>query len=182
MLRFRLEFQPPLPCKSKSLLHHVTIIVHGGNIGRHLGFLFRIPCPSCILPNIHLGLPMTRLRGGLAPPCKKFRKIYFTFHMWKELTFLWNELTIFGNDLTIRPWNEMTGYRHAPSRLPMNKLKSLLQKTRKVTLFVWKSIRKNTPLSSEIHCYVKNRKGLHLNRYRSNCNSVRFLLKGQLQN
>ena len=46
----------------------------------------------------------------------------------------------------------MTGYRHAPSRLPMNKLKSLLQKTRKVTLFVWKSIRKNTPLSSEIHC------------------------------
>ena len=43
----------------------------------------------------------------------------------------------------------------------MNKLKSLLQKTRKVTLFVWKSIRKNTPLSSEIHCYVKNRKGLH---------------------
>ena len=66
----------------------------------------------------------------------------------------------------------------APSRLPMNKFKSLLHKTRKVTLFVWKSIRKNTPLSSEIHCYVKNRKGLHLNRYRSNCNSVRFLLKG----
>ena len=72
--------------------------------------------------------------------------------------------------------------RHAPSRLSMNKLKSLLQKTRKVTLFVWKSIRKNTPLSSEIHCYVKSRKGLHLNRYRSNSNSVRFLLKGQLQN
>ena len=50
---------------------------------------------------------------------------------------------------------------HTPSRVPMNKLKSLLQKTRKVTLFVRK-----TPLSSEIHCYVKNRKGLHLNRYR----------------
>ena len=73
--------------------------------------------------------------------------------------------------------NEMTDYRHAPSRLPMNKLKSLLQKTRKVTLFVLKSIRKNTLLSSGIHCYVKNRKGLHLNRYRSNCNSVKFLLK-----
>ena len=73
---------------------------------------------------------------------------------------------------TIWPWNEMTGYRHAPSRLPMNKLTSLLQKTRKVTLFVWKSIRKNAPLSSEIHCYVKNRKGLHLNRYRSNCNTM----------
>ena len=52
----------------------------------------------------------------------------------------------------------------------------------KVTLFVWKSIRKKTPLSSEIHFYVESRKGLHLNRYRSNSNSVRFLLKGQLQN
>ena len=71
---------------------------------------------------------------------------------------------------------------HAPSRLPTNKLKSLLQKTGKVTLSAWKSIRKNTSLSSEIHCYVKNRKDLHLNRHRSNCNSVRFLLKGQLQN
>ena len=50
----------------------------------------------------------------------------------------------------------------APSRLPIKKLKSLLQKTRKVRLFVWKGIHKNTPLSSEIHCYVKNRKGLHL--------------------
>ena len=70
----------------------------------------------------------------------------------------------------------------APSRLPIKKLKSLLQKTRKVRLFVWKGMRKNTPLSSEIHCYVKNRKDLHLNRYRNNCNSVRFFLKGQLQN
>ena len=71
----------------------------------------------------------------------------------------------------------------APNRLPIKKLKSLLQKTRKVRLFVWiRRVWKNTPLSSEIHCYVKNRKGLHLNRYRSNCNSVRFLLKGQLQN
>ena len=95
---------------------------------------------------------------------------------------MWNELTILWNDLTWNDVNEMTVYRHAPSRLPMNKLKSLLQKTRKVTLFVGKSIQKNTPLWSEIHCYVKNREGLHLNRYRSNCNSVRFLLKGQLQN
>ena len=70
----------------------------------------------------------------------------------------------------------------APSRLPMEKLKSLLKKPRKVRLFVWKGILKNTPLSSKIHCYVKNRNGLDLNRYRSNCNSVRFLLKGQLQN
>ena len=57
---------------------------------------------------------------------------------------------------------------HAPSRLPMKKLKSLLKKTRKVRLFVWKGILKNTPFSSKIHCYVKNRNGLYLNRYRSN--------------
>ena len=65
----------------------------------------------------------------------------------------------------------------APSRLPMKTLISLLQKTRKVRAFVWKSIWKNTPLSSKIHCYVKNRNGLYLNRYRSNCKSVRFLLR-----
>ena len=34
----------------------------------------------------------------------------------------------------------------APSRLPMKKLKSLFRKTRKVRLFVWKGILKNTPL------------------------------------
>ena len=64
----------------------------------------------------------------------------------------------------------------APSRLP-KKLKSLLEKTRKVRLFVWKGILKNTPLSSEIHCYVNNRNDLYLNWYRSNCKSVKFLLR-----
>ena len=59
----------------------------------------------------------------------------------------------------------------------MRKLKSLLKKTRKVRLFVWKGILKNTPLSSKIHCYVKNRNGLYLNRYRSNCKSVGSLLR-----
>ena len=59
----------------------------------------------------------------------------------------------------------------------MRKLKSLLKKTRIVRLFVWKGILKNTPLSSKIHCYVKNRNGLYLNRHRSNCKSVRFLLR-----
>ena len=53
----------------------------------------------------------------------------------------------------------------APSRLLMKKLKSLLKKTQKVRLLVWKGILKNTPLSSKIHCYVKNRNGLYLNRY-----------------
>ena len=33
-------------------------------------------------------------------------------------------------------------HSRAPSRLPMNKLKSLLKKTRKVRLFVWKGILK----------------------------------------
>ena len=59
----------------------------------------------------------------------------------------------------------------------MKKLKCLLKKTRKVKRFVWKGILKNTPLSSKIHCYVKNRNGLYFNRYRSNCKSVRFLLR-----
>ena len=62
------------------------------------------------------------------------------------------------------------------ARLPMKKLKSLLKKTRIVRLSVWKGILKNTPLSSKIHCYFKNRNSLYLNRYRSNCKSVRFLL------
>ena len=39
----------------------------------------------------------------------------------------------------------------APSRLPMKKLKSLSKKTRKVRLFVWRRILKNTTLSSKIH-------------------------------
>ena len=53
--------------------------------------------------------------------------------------------------------------------LPMKKLRSSLQKTRKVRVFVWKGIRKNTQLSSKFHSYVKNTKsnGLDLNRYRS---------------
>ena len=48
----------------------------------------------------------------------------------------------------------------ANGRLPMKKIKSLLQKTRKVKVFVWKGIRKNTPLSSNIQRYVKNANGL----------------------
>ena len=72
--------------------------------------------------------------------------------------------------------NHFSRRGRAPSRLPMKRLKSLLKKTRIVRLFVWKGILKNTPLLSRIHCYFKNRNGLYLNRYRSNCKSVRFLL------
>ena len=77
--------------------------------------------------------------------------------MWNELTILWNDLTIDWNDLTWNDVNDLTMERNdrLPScRLPMNKLKSLLQKAQKVTRFVRKSIRKNTPLSSEIHCFL----------------------------
>ena len=78
------------------------------------------------------------------------------------------------NSIGLNPVSHFSQRTHARSRLPMNKLKSLLQKTRKVTLFVWKSIGK-------VHHYrlkfiVTLKIGLHLNRYRSNCNSVRFLL------
>ena len=44
----------------------------------------------------------------------------------------------------------------------MKKIESLLQKTRKVRVFGWKGIRKNTPLLSKIHCYVQNTNGLDL--------------------
>ena len=47
---------------------------------------------------------------------------------------------------------------YAPSRLPVKKLKSLLHKKRNVRVFVWKGIRKNTPLSSKIFGYVKSTK------------------------
>ena len=43
--------------------------------------------------------------------------------------------------------------------------------------FCMEGILKNTPSSSKIHCYVKNRNGLYLNRYRSNSKSVRVLLR-----
>ena len=44
---------------------------------------------------------------------------------------------------------------HAPSRLPVKKLRRLLHKERDVREFVWKGIRKNTTLSSKIYCYEK---------------------------
>ena len=87
--------------------------------------------------------------------------------------FIWNRTY---NPVGLNKVSHFSRRGRAPSRLPMKKLKSLLKKTRKVRLFVWKGILKNTPLSSNIH-YVKNRNGLYLNRYRSNCKSMRFLLR-----
>ena len=72
------------------------------------------------------------------------------------------------NPVGLNKVNHFSRLGRASSRLPMKnkmkKLKSMLKKTRKVRLFVWKVILKNTPLSSKIHCYVKNRNGLYFNR------------------
>ena len=63
----------------------------------------------------------------------------------------------------------------APSRIPVKKLKRLSQKARKIRVFVWKCIRKNTPLSSKIHGYLGCASG-YLNRYSSNV--ARFVPMG----
>ena len=56
----------------------------------------------------------------------------------------------------------------APRRLSMKNFKnSLSQKTRKVRVFEWKGIRKNTQSSSKFHCCLKNTNGLVLHRCRS---------------
>ena len=44
----------------------------------------------------------------------------------------------------------------------MKKLKSLLKKTWKVRLFVWKRILKNTAVLSKIPCYFENRNGVYV--------------------
>ena len=65
----------------------------------------------------------------------------------------------------------------ARSRLPMKKLKSLLKKTRKARLFVWKEILKIHHCRLKfIATLLKNRNCLYLHRYRGKCKSVRFLL------
>ena len=61
----------------------------------------------------------------------------------------------------------------ANNRLPMKKIKPLLQKTRKVRVFAWKVFGKKN------HCRLKF---IDIKRYSSNCNNLKFLLKGQLQN
>ena len=55
------------------------------------------------------------------------------------------------NPVDLNKVSHFSGRGRAPSRLPMKKLKSLSKKTRKVRLFVWRRILKNTPLSSKIH-------------------------------
>ena len=56
----------------------------------------------------------------------KFRKIYLTFHMWNELTFLWTNWLFCGPIWlligtiwlgTIWQWNKMTGYPICPHAL-----------------------------------------------------------------
>ena len=50
---------------------------------------------------------------------------------------------------------------HEPSRTPVEKLKRLSQKSRKLKVFVWERILKITPLSSKLHgciCWKLRRK------------------------
>ena len=68
------------------------------------------------------------------------------------------------NPVRLNKVNHFSRRVRAPSRLP---LKSLLKKTQIGRVFVWRGILKNTPLSSKIHCYLKNKNGLYLNRYRT---------------
>ena len=56
-----------------------------------------------------------------------------------------------------------TSSQTGPTR-PMKKIKPMLQETRNGRVFLWTGIRKNTPFSSKIHCYVKNTNRLDLNR------------------
>ena len=59
------------------------------------------------------------------------------------------------NPVRLNKVSHFSRHGRAPSKLPIKKLKSLFKRTRKVRLFVWKRILKNTPLSSKIRCYVK---------------------------
>ena len=68
---------------------------------------------------------------------------------------------------------------HGPSRLPVNKLRRLLHKKRDVRAFVWKCIRKNTPLSSKIYFYKKYANS-RLKRYK--VKNVSFFFKGRVRN
>ena len=53
----------------------------------------------------------------------------------------------------------------APSRLTDEEIEIFVKgNTDIVRLLVWKGILKNTPLSSKIHSYVKNRNNLYLKR------------------
>ena len=62
------------------------------------------------------------------------------------------------NSVGLNEVSQFSRCGRANSRLPMKKIKSLLQKTRKVRVFALKGIRKNTPLSSKIHCYKQVQK------------------------
>ena len=53
-----------------------------------------------------------------------------------------------------------------PSRIPVKKLKRLSKKKRKLKAFVFYKIRKNTPMSSKIHRYVKLKSKWHRKRFK----------------
>ena len=67
---------------------------------------------------------------------------------------------------------ECHGYKRdrEPSRVPVNMLKRLSQKSKKLQSYVWSRLRKNVPKSSKIHRLIKNvvtrRKSRHKTRVR----------------
>ena len=67
---------------------------------------------------------------------------------------------------------ECHGYKRdrEPSRVPVNMLKRLSQKSKKSQSYVWSRLRKNVPKSSKVHRLIKNvatrRKGRHKTRVR----------------
>ena len=78
---------------------------------------------------------------------QKFRKIYLTFHMWNELT-IFMERSDHGTKwpVTVMPLADYTDQQ----------IKIFVTENTESDTFC---IEEYTPLSSEIHCYVKNRKG-----------------------
>ena len=67
---------------------------------------------------------------------------------------------------------ECHGYKRdrEPSRVPVNMLKRLSQKSKKLQSYVWSRLRKNVPKSSKVHRLIKNvvtrRKSRHKTRVR----------------
>ena len=53
---------------------------------------------------------------------------------------------------------ECHGYKRdrEPSRVPVNMLKRLSQKSKKLQSYVWSRLRKNVPKSSKVHRLIKN--------------------------
>ena len=59
----------------------------------------------------------------------------------------------------LRTHGRVFKHDRAPSRIPVQTLKSLKNKSRKLRQFVYKVVRLNIPKSSKVHSYIKCSKG-----------------------